>query len=195
MTNELYELLSEVADNNKLQLIETTQGANGYPFRTSYALIGYESIDQIKKVKEEISDKFCEYADEEESATISSVYLHKRDGWHFWDVSDLPYIEEFDMEEYYEGKDYYSTFDKESYDDVETFMNDELMGELEYCDSFQSLKKIIEEKEELWNNITSLKDDEILVYNTDSKSGEVMKRKCLSFYYDTHHFAIGLTIE
>ena len=184
MKNEIYELLSTVADNNGLQLVQTTIGRNGSPEHISYAITGFEDIEQFKAVKDEVAELYHEFVDEDEEddKSISDVSLHRRDGWDFWNVNTLPFVEPFEIDDFYAEKDYYQVYSNSDFKDEEQFLEWEVITMVEDCDSFEKLNKLIKEKEELWNKINSLEDGEILVCNTDSKTSEVMKRECMGFY-------------
>ena len=59
------------------------------------------------------------------------------------------------------------------------------------CSSFEEIKKIISEKEELFAEIESLGEGEIVI----AKNGEyyeTIDKVSMSFYHDTKHYVIGV---
>lgn len=64
------EFLQEIAFNNNLELVETTSNGTGYPEDLQYALIGFESFEQMKSIMQEHN--------------LRSYTLKKRDGWNLW---------------------------------------------------------------------------------------------------------------
>ena len=63
-------LKKELSKRNNLQTIDTTSQANGYPSNTNYGIVGFSNFEAA----ENFANKYG----------LSTVLLHKRDGWHFW---------------------------------------------------------------------------------------------------------------
>ena len=63
-------LKKELSKRNNLQTIDTTDQANGYPSNEVTAIIGFSTLEAA----ENFAKKYG----------LSTVLLHKRDGWHFW---------------------------------------------------------------------------------------------------------------
>lgn len=63
-------LKKELSKRNNLQTIDTTDQANGYPSNEVTAIIGFSTLETA----ENFAKKYG----------LSTVLLHKRDGWHFW---------------------------------------------------------------------------------------------------------------
>ena len=59
------------------------------------------------------------------------------------------------------------------------------------CSSFEEIKNIIAEKEELFSEIESLSDDEIVIAR-NGKYYETIDKVSMSFYHDTRHSVIGV---
>ena len=55
---------------NNLQTIDTTSQANGYPSNEVTAIVGFSRLETA----ENFANKYG----------LSTVVLHKRDGWNFW---------------------------------------------------------------------------------------------------------------
>lgn len=65
-----YEYLSDIAEEEMLELIETTDSNTGYPSHIEPALIGFDSWEQLKEVAEKYDLIICEFS--------------RRDGWRLW---------------------------------------------------------------------------------------------------------------
>ena len=63
-------LKKEFSKRPNLQTIDTTDKANGYPSNEVTAIIGFLTLETA----ENFAKKYG----------LSTVLLHKRDGWHFW---------------------------------------------------------------------------------------------------------------
>lgn len=63
-------LKKELSKRNNLQTIDTTSKANGYPSNTNFGIVGFSNFEAA----ENFANKYG----------LSTVLLHKRDGWHFW---------------------------------------------------------------------------------------------------------------
>ena len=63
-------LKKELSKRNNLQTIDTTSQANGYPSNTNFGIVGFSNFEAA----ENFAKKYG----------LSTVVLHKRDGWNFW---------------------------------------------------------------------------------------------------------------
>ena len=63
-------LKKELSKRQNLDLADTTSQANGYPSNEVTAIIGFSTLETA----ENFANKYG----------LSTVLLHKRDGWHFW---------------------------------------------------------------------------------------------------------------
>lgn len=66
----LINLKKELSKRKNLQTIDTTDQANGYPSNTNFGIVGFSTLEAA----ENFAKKYG----------LSTVLLHKRDGWHFW---------------------------------------------------------------------------------------------------------------
>lgn len=72
------ELKKELRKRSHLQIVDTTEGRNGYPTNTHFAIVGFSTFEAV----ENFANRFG----------LSSVVLFKRDGWHFWHrLNNSPY--------------------------------------------------------------------------------------------------------
>ena len=63
-------LKKELSKRKNLDLVDTTSQANGYPSNEITAIVGFSTLEAA----ENFANKYG----------LSTVLLHKRDGWHFW---------------------------------------------------------------------------------------------------------------
>ena len=63
-------LKKELSKRQNLDLVDTTSQANGYPSNEVTAIIGFSTLETA----ENFAKKYG----------LSTVALHKMDGWHFW---------------------------------------------------------------------------------------------------------------
>ena len=63
-------LKKELSKRQNLSLVDTTSKANGYPSNEITAIVGFSTLETA----ENFAKKYG----------LSTVLLHKRDGWHFW---------------------------------------------------------------------------------------------------------------
>ena len=63
-------LKKELSKRQNLDLIDTTSQANGYPSNTNFGIVGFSNFEAA----ENFAKKYG----------LSTVVLHKRDGWNFW---------------------------------------------------------------------------------------------------------------
>ena len=63
-------LKKELSKRQNLDLVDTTSQANGYPMNEVTAIVGFSTLEAA----ENFAKKYG----------LSTVLLHKRDGWHFW---------------------------------------------------------------------------------------------------------------
>lgn len=60
----------ELSNRLNLSLVDTTSEKNGYPSNTENAIIGFSKFETAQNFAKRYN--------------LSTVLLHKRDGWHFW---------------------------------------------------------------------------------------------------------------
>lgn len=158
---------------NEFNLIETTSESNGYPRNLRKAIIGFESFEQA----EELAEKHG----------LSIEMFEKRDGWDLWARRDLIF-RPFDMTSIYveEGYDFYK---KISFEDF--YEREDVHGQLKECEDFDEMQARLESFKELFEEIETLKEGEILIKDNNGNTF-VSKEYAMQYSYDTHNYAIGL---
>lgn len=158
---------------NEFELIETTSEPNGYPRNLRKAIIGFETFEQA----EELAEKHG----------LSIEMFERRDGWDLWTRRNRIF-KPFDMANIYvgEGYDFYKTMSFEEFCERE-----DIQGQLKECTDFYEMQARLESFKELFEEIESLKEGEILIKNNDGNTF-VSKEYTMQYSYDTHNYAIGL---
>lgn len=170
--------LREIAEIENLEYFETTDQANGYPSHIQGALKGFVTFEQAQ----EIAIKY--------DLSIESFY--KKDGWNLWVRTGNWMYEPFQNSCDNYG-DIYSQFEgRLSTENWEgEFFESEVKPFLEEFDNFDDLKKFINDKEELLEEIGKADDDELVITQYGSYY-ETIKKESMYFYFDTKHSVIGL---
>lgn len=165
--------LLDLADAHSLETIETTQGRNGYPSGTGYAITGFESWEELKQ-----------FAEENE---LEPTLFHSRDGWHFWESKGIMYTP-FQKS----AEDYGDNFSEIPKMDEETFIENEVQFFFEDPkESFQEIEEFLKEKKEVWEEVENMEDDEIVITH-EGRYYETIKRQSLYWSHDTHNYCIAL---
>ena len=204
--NAIYEILQNEADSMpNLKLVDNTRGMNGYPERTSWSIIGFESKEELNKVEQELNamlkETVAECTDEEEreefeQLNVTHQTLYKRSGWNFWEVTgDNTNEDIYDLLTIRDGEDIH-VYGVDAYYKEVDFIENEInnLELLNHCRSFDEIRKIYIQMKNLWDALQEVEEDEILVRNNIYNTFEVEKRFVTQFSEDSQHFAIGLSI-
>lgn len=168
------EFLSTIAADYGLDLIETTCERDGYPSHLRYALIGFDTFQQAEEIAEHHGLQIRTY--------------QKEDGWKLWYRTGSAH-EPFQNSASDYG-DNYNSFESKDADD---FYEEEVKPRLENFADFDSLKRFLNEQEEILDKISMCDDDE-LVITCQGTYYETIDKKSMSFYHDTHSYVIGLEL-
>ncbi len=158
---------------NEFTLIETTSEPNGYPRNLRKAIIGFESYEQA----EELAEKYG----------LEIEMFEKRDGWDLWARRDRIF-NAFDMAFIY-VEECYDFYKKISFEDF--CKREDVHGQLKECEDFDEMQARLESFKDLFEEIESLKEGEILIKDNDGNTF-VSKEYSMQYSYDTHNYAIGL---
>lgn len=166
------ELLENIAvEYGGLELVATTCNSNGYPSGESYALIGFETLEDAEHIASENG--------------LSVQYLERRDGWNMWYRTGDTAHEEYMLEDFFRDKDDITIYNST---DTDTLLSQfkELVNN---CDSFQRIKELVEQFDDILSELDMLDDDEFLV-ESSFRVFDTYPKKAMSFSYDTHNYAI-----
>ncbi|TXD47321.1 hypothetical protein [Polaribacter sp. IC073] len=166
--------LRELANENNLKVSEITTGSNGYPSGL-YNCIMVDDFNSFKEVEEFAT-----------THNLEIIQIHQRDGWSLWENKGSMYKSFENSSEDY-GDDY-AEFPK--MDEAE-FIENEVTPLLEDTASFDAISLILEAKKEIWEEIEEMEEGEVVISYQGNYS-ETIKKHSLSFYHDTHSYAIAL---
>lgn len=176
--NENYDYLPEcnledIAAQNGLELIDTTSAKNGYPQDLQKAIIGFDTFEQAEKLAKETG--------------LSIEAFKKCDGWDLWHRTGCQMGDPFlrSAEDY--GDDY-SEFSKK---DLEGFYENNVQPMVSDFEDFDSLRSFLNMEEKIKDEIEEAEDDEIVI-TCCGEYYSTIKKRTMSYTYDTHHYAIGL---
>ena len=162
-----------LACQNGLELIETTSERSGYPRNLKKAIIGFASFEEAS-----------EYAEKHD---LSIEIFQKRDGWNVWYRTGYRAYEPFTRTAEQYGDDY-NLFTAEYAAD---YYENEVQEIISDCDNFDDVERFLKERREVYDAICALGEDEAVVTYLGSFYEEI-KLHSMSYYFDTHHYAIGL---
>ena len=135
----------DLAYEDGLELVEVTQGMNGYPRGLYKAVSGFES--------------FVDAEDFAKGVNGEVVLLTKRDGHQFWTNNGRQY-EPLERADYIDEESYIAFIDE---DNFEYWALDELKAKLEMEDSLFDLRSAIEEMCGTYNEIANRYGGEITI--------------------------------
>lgn len=165
--------LSDIAEENGLELIDTTSARNGYPQDLKNAIIGFDSFEQAEKLAKENG--------------MSIEAFKKRDGWDLWYRTGCkmgtPFLRTAD--------DFGDDYRGYSKDDLEDFYLNEVQPMVSDFEDFDSLRCFLDKMQEIYHAIEDADDDE-LVITYEGHYYETIKKAVMEYTLDTHHYAIGL---
>ena len=135
----------DLAYENGLELVEITQGMNGYPSGLYKAVSGFESFVDAEDFAKEVNGEV--------------VLLTKRDGYQFWTNNGRQY-EPLERVDYIDEESYIAFIDE---DNFEYWALDELKAKLEMEDNLFDLRSAIEEMCGTYNEIANRYGGEIII--------------------------------
>lgn len=100
ITRENYrEQLEIIAEQNGLDVVNTTEGRNGYPIGIMPMLIGFESFEQFKSIASQYPN-------------LNHFKLEKKDGWQLWYRQSDYFTDAFALDNYDDNKNFWYKHDK-----------------------------------------------------------------------------------
>ena len=165
--------LEEIASENGLQLIDATSSITGHPERLQKAIIGFDTFDQAEELAKENG--------------LSIEIFNQHDGWDLWYRTGCTAYEPFRRSAEDFGDDY-SEFSK---CDLEDFYENEVQPMVSDFESFDALRRFLDQKEKIQDEIEDAEDDEIVI-TCCGEYYDTIKEHTMSYHYDAHSYAIGL---
>ncbi len=163
----------EIAQENNLQVIETTTGMNGYPQNLRNAIIGFDNFDEAKT----LATKY--------GLRITTFF--KKDGWQLWNrTGNITY-----RPMHITSSDYGDDYTHYSCSDAILFYENEVQPFLENFDNLDDLTKFIQEKQELLDEIKSIDDCQIIIACC-GRCYDIIDRELMEWSYNTKNYVIGV---
>ena len=162
-----------LAEELGLDYIETTTARNGYPQDIKPALIGFKTFSQAQ----EIADTY----------NLSIESFESKDGWHLWTRNNRTMYEPYNNS----AEDYGDNYNDLWKMDEEEFYEAEVEPALENFDNLTDLKNFIKEKEEIFEEMEKMDDEEIIITH-EGRYYETIKKESMNWSHDTKHHIIGL---
>ena len=165
--------LATLAKQDNLELISTTDSANGYPSNEMQAIIGFDHYEQA----EELAEK----------NNLSVEIFTKRNGNDFWFRTGNKAYEAFERESADYGEDC-TTYTKE---DVEKYYTNEIEGMLSDFEDLDELSAFVDSHKAIYAALKNLKDGELLIV-CNGEVCDTVQQTTMSYSNDSHMYAIGL---
>lgn len=164
--------LHDIADEYGLTYIETTKERSGYPSQVKGALINFKNFQQA----EEVAQKYGLIIKE----------FRKNDGWQLWYRCRGEMFEPFQrsIEDYGDNYTMWEDGDEEEYFGT-------IKEQLTQCESMDEAQDILKNGKEVYEEIQCLDDDQAVI-TSDGRYYETINKHCMGYYYDTHHYVIGV---
>lgn len=103
ITKENYrEVLENIAEQNGLDVVNTTEGRNGYPIGIMPMLKGFESFEQFKLIASQYP-------------ILNHFKLEKKDGWQLWFRESDYFTYPFELDNYAINKNIWYKYEKDEY--------------------------------------------------------------------------------
>lgn len=173
MTGNNMTNLHDIADEYGLSYVETTTERSGYPSHIKGALIDFKNFQQA----EEVAQKY--------GLTIKE--FRKNDGWQLWYRCKGEMFEPFQrsIEDYGDNYTMWEVGDEEEFFDVY------IRGQLTQCESLENAEDILKYGKEIYEKIQDLEEGQAVI-TSDGRYYETISKQSMRYYYDTHHYAIGV---
>jgi hypothetical protein len=166
--------IEQTAYQSRLQIVEVTQGMNGYPKGIYKAIVGFESFEDA----ECIANK----------KDLEIVVLRSRDGWQFFE----------NLGRTYSPFDEYAAYPSDEYDHYTNISFDgfcaqeDVQGTLATAGDFDEMLAMLENFKEIFEQIENLGSDEVAVIHRESGEGETIKKEYCHYHYDVWRYEIAL---
>ena len=163
----------KLAEEKGLELVEVTQGINGYPRGVYKAIVGFEDFQEAEDLAEEFG--------------LEIVELRSRDGWQFYEELGRRY-EPFAASEAY--RDEYDLWPRITY--AEYISQEDVLGTLATAEDFDEMTAMLERYKEIFEEIELLESDELVAVHRESGEAERVKEYTCHYHYDVWRHEIAL---
>lgn len=166
--------LRDLAEREGLLCVETSSESKGYPRNIKDALVGFDTFEQAEALAKEHG--------------LDIMFLHKKDGWQFWhrqchthepmSITSADYGDDYSDLQCMSEEDFYA---------------EEVAPMLDAFSTLTELKAFIESKEEIWDEMSTMGEGEIMILH-DGKYYEKIEKDPMSWSFDTRNYEIGLVM-
>ena len=165
----------DLADDWGLDIVEITQGMNGYPEGLYKAVKGFEEFTDAEVFADEICGEV--------------VLITKKDGWQFWKKERRAW-EGISREEFFDNSEYEIFTDESNF---EEWCCDAIEGEMQGGFDLCSLKDIICTMNDTYDEIWRMRDGEIAIVDKRDYTCEIVSEEVTEIHYgDVTTYAIAV---
>jgi len=167
-----YNQMQDIASENGLQFVETTDQMNGYPSNIKGAIIGFDDFEQAEALAKQTG--------------LELRVISKRDGWDLWyrgfNTSKPLTITE---EDFGDGFSFITDGDEKAFyeNEVKPFLDD--------FDNLDDLMAFLEKKQEIADKINGIGDGYVVVMQ-NGEYYDTINTRPMSFNYDGEYWEIAL---
>ena len=163
----------KLAEEKGLELVEVTQGMNGYPKGVYKAIVGFEDFQEAESLAEEFG--------------LEIVELRSRDGWQFYEELGRRY-EPFAASEAY--RDEYDLWPRMSYADY--ISQEDVLGTLADAEDFDEMEANLDRYKRIFEEIELLENGELVAVLRETGEAERVKEYTCHYHYDVWRHEIAL---
>lgn len=156
--------LVDIADENNLEVVETTSQRNGYPANLCRAIIGFSSFEEAQRIADENG--------------LTLVWIDQRDGWQLWHRGDTA-SEPMTIKSDDFGDDY--NFEDDADNVME--MAREVIADMASHATFDDIRSYMEEIGKITEAIEELEEDQVVV-TYEGKYYDTIERHPIYFSFD-----------
>lgn len=186
--HELNGILIEYATQNDLEIVETTEGSNGYPQGLKKVVTGFSSFIEAELCADAVAGHLC--------------LISKRDGHQFWKNHGRTF-EPIEINENWFGDNdvvIREASASEWWKNEYQMLKDTLLTEAGDCPTPEQLLNIIQTFQaysKLYDMIESLGENEQIYYeNGYPQNAEVVPIKTMRYHdFDVHEYAIAVAMN
>lgn len=188
----MYYLLSQFANQQGLDIAESTTSATGYPQSLRYCLFGFESIEDAEEVASSIQKEINK---EFEDVDIIIRYFRKKNGWHLWQREGRAFhMYEMTIELEDNQVPYYKN-------DAESWLEEraEMILDEDYLDRLGiDVETFNNNTQKVYVALKNLKDGSFLIidnYSWEDGYFEIIQERAMGYIQDSWTHEIGISIE
>lgn len=164
--------LREIARNNGLNIVVTTNDINGAPRCLKQAITGFTNFEEAKELAERYG--------------LDTVSLYKRSGWNYWHRLGRVY-NAYEIDEHDYSDDYRIIYKEERND----YYNNNVLPMLDEFYTDEEKTAFLENENTIIEALDNLKENEaVLTYQ--GEFNEVISLKTMEFSRDSQYWQIGV---